>query len=293
MSKHNRPVSSSTPVILLHGLFMTHSFWAPDNYRPLSEHFPVHAISLPGHFPSPPLSPGESLSKEAVLACLDAQLDALVGETPIVLIGHSTGGMLALFYASQRPHRVCRVISVGGTENGAEEDPTYRFLQYVTAHWGKLGNAMLPPTLWLTSATAWLHRHFMREAMAHPDEMLKKPEVRGIIDRYLPDLHRLDRASMTQMLRDLQFFDASEELQQMQVPTLIICGDKDCYVTRDRTYRLGDLIPHSQVHIFADCGHMCMWEKPEMFYGLILKFLGVQAAKGHSRSSRGKEKLTS
>lgn len=293
MSKHNSPVSSSTPVILLHGLFMTPSFWAPENYHPLSEHFTVHPICLPGHYPCPPLPADQSLTKETVLACLDSQLDALVGETPAVLIGHSTGGMLALFYASQRPHRICRVISVGGTENGAEEDPTYRFFQYATAHWGKLGGALLPPALWLSSASAWLHRHFMSEALAHPDVMLKQPEIRAIIARYLPDLNRLDRSSMTRMLRDLQYFDATDELGQMQVPTLIICGDKDCYVTRDRTYRLGDLIPNAQVHIFDDCGHMCMWEKPDMFYGLILKFLGVSSGKGAGRKSRGKEKLAS
>lgn len=283
----------TTPVVLVHGLFMTQAFWAADNYKPLSEKYPVYTISLPGHYPEPAFKPGESLTKDSVLACFDRQLDKVAGDKPVVLIGHSTGGMMALFYASQRPQRVSKVISVGGTENGEEEALTYRFFQYASAHWGRVGMALVPPSLWLSSATAALHRYFLKEAFAHPEQLLRDKQIRSMIDGYLPDLHKLDRKTLSVMLNDLQYFDVAEELKTIKIPSLIICGDQDCYVSRDRTYQLGDLVPQAQVHIFADCGHLCMWEKPEMFYGLVLKFIAAAPGKGDARQGSRREKLAS
>jgi pimeloyl-ACP methyl ester carboxylesterase len=48
------------------------------------------------------------------LADLEALLDALIGEAPLALLGHSMGGNVAMLYAGVRPARVHRLINLEG-----------------------------------------------------------------------------------------------------------------------------------------------------------------------------------
>ncbi|WP_269533164.1 alpha/beta fold hydrolase [Chitinimonas sp. BJYL2] len=48
------------------------------------------------------------------LADLDAMLDALGGDTPVTLVGHSMGGIIACLYAGIRPERVRKLVSLEG-----------------------------------------------------------------------------------------------------------------------------------------------------------------------------------
>jgi pimeloyl-ACP methyl ester carboxylesterase len=60
------------------------------------------------------------------LGDLDALLDALVGDSPAVLVGHSMGGNVALLYAGIRPQRVRAVVNLEGfglKDSAAERAP--------------------------------------------------------------------------------------------------------------------------------------------------------------------------
>lgn len=282
MRERKTQAGEPAPVVLVHGLFMTKSFWHPENYAALSRVHEVHTISLPGHYPEAPFS-GE-LSGETILDCFDRQLDEQVGRQPVFLVGHSTGGLMALFYAACRPERVRAVVSVGGSETGEEEALSYRFLQHAAIQWGLLGEWLLAPTLWLNRFSERTHRLFLHDTMADAEAVLARDDVQKSIEAYLADLHNLDTASMASILAALRQFDASDQLKLMKVPAMIICGDQDCFVSRDRTYRLGDLIPGAEVHIFEDCGHMCMWEHPDSFYNLLIDYFERHAKASVRRS---------
>lgn len=277
--------SQPAPVALLHGLFMTASFWTPETILPLSRLHETGTLSLPGHAPEPPFD--GPLTGEGLLECFDRQLDAVFGpDRPVHLVGHSTGGLMALYYAACRPERILSVVSVGGSENGEEEALSYRFMQFAGNHWGLLGQLLLAPSLWLSSFNYRVHRAFLKEAVADPERVLESEVVTHAILDYLPDLQKLDRASLAHLLAELQHFDASEALKTMQVPALIICGDQDCFVSLDRTYRLADLIPTSELHVFENCGHMVMWEHPQRFYDLLCDFFQRHSAPSENQARK-------
>lgn len=68
--------------------------------------------------------PGDCYWFPDYLADLDLLLDALVGDTPVTLVGHSMGGNIALLYAGIRPQRVRAVVNLEGF--GLKDQPAAR-----------------------------------------------------------------------------------------------------------------------------------------------------------------------
>lgn len=92
------------PILLVHGMWCTAQNWSRIVSTLQARGYPCHAPTLPAHTPTPdqPLQVG-ALSLTDYLGFLEAELDALGGETPPVIIGHSMGGLLAQQLAARRP----------------------------------------------------------------------------------------------------------------------------------------------------------------------------------------------
>lgn len=96
------------------------------DFAPLVEAWPEfawRAPDLPGHAPdvSAPGAPGDDCGLAAGLRYLDA-LIAEKGHAPVILLGYSLGGRLALRYALARPGRCAALVLIGvspGIEDAA------------------------------------------------------------------------------------------------------------------------------------------------------------------------------
>ena len=90
----------SPTVLLLHGVFMDHTLW--DHVLELRSDLGAMALDMPGHGTSDP----------AGLASLGAAMDAVAATLtaadagPVVIVGHSWGGMVGLRLAVARPDLV-------------------------------------------------------------------------------------------------------------------------------------------------------------------------------------------
>jgi 3-oxoadipate enol-lactonase len=62
-------------------------------------------------------------------------------------------------------------------------------------------------------------------------------------------------------------------ISQIEVPTLIICGDQDIVTPVAQAEFLFDTIPNSQLRVIENAGHMSNLEKPDEFNMHIAKFL--------------------
>jgi pimeloyl-[acyl-carrier protein] methyl ester esterase len=93
------------PLVLLHGWAMHSGIWGPIVAQ-LAHHHRVHAVDLPGHGRSAPVTP---CTLDAMVAAVDS---AFAGEQPLRVLGWSLGGLVAMRWASSRPERVNRLALV-------------------------------------------------------------------------------------------------------------------------------------------------------------------------------------
>ena len=102
--------TSASPATLLfvHGVDSDSEVWTP-TIDLLAEHHCV-AVDLPGHGKSPASTDPVAYERSAMLEDLDAVISELT--RPVVFVGHSLGGYLAMAYALTRPDAVDALVLV-------------------------------------------------------------------------------------------------------------------------------------------------------------------------------------
>jgi pimeloyl-ACP methyl ester carboxylesterase len=101
---------SGSPLVLLHGVSLSAAAWAP-LFRALPG-FRLLAVDLPGHGLSDPAGYRRGHVRRPAHELIDDIFDALgLDQAPVV--GHSLGGMAALWYAARDGRRISRVVAIG------------------------------------------------------------------------------------------------------------------------------------------------------------------------------------
>jgi pimeloyl-ACP methyl ester carboxylesterase len=103
-------VGAGPPLVMLHGVSLAAAVWAPwladlTGYRAL-------LVELPGHGLSGPVAYRPGAVRDHTLRLMDDLFDALGLDTAPV-VGHSLGGMFALWYAAARPGRIASLVAIG------------------------------------------------------------------------------------------------------------------------------------------------------------------------------------
>ena len=101
---------SGPPLVLLHGVSLSAAAWAP-----LLTALPGHrllAVDLPGHGLSDPASYRRGHVRQQTHQLIDDILDALELDHAAV-VGHSLGGMLALWHAAAGSDRITSLVAIG------------------------------------------------------------------------------------------------------------------------------------------------------------------------------------
>ena len=103
-------VGAGTPLVMLHGVGLSAAVWVPwlgafSGYR-------THLVELPGHGLSDPVTYRVGGVREHSLHLMDDLFNALgLGRVPVV--GHSLGGMFALWYAAGGRDRISSLVAIG------------------------------------------------------------------------------------------------------------------------------------------------------------------------------------
>jgi pimeloyl-ACP methyl ester carboxylesterase len=101
---------SGPPLVLLHGVSLGAAAWTP-LFDVLSG-WRLHAVDLPGHGLSDPASYRPGRVRRDAHAMIDDILDAL-GLGLAEVVGHSLGGMLALWHAAADAERISGLVAIG------------------------------------------------------------------------------------------------------------------------------------------------------------------------------------
>jgi pimeloyl-ACP methyl ester carboxylesterase len=195
------------------------------------------ALDLPGHGESDP-APGASVEEYAtVVADFVTALDC----GPVIAIGHSLGGSIALALAARRPALVRGLVLIASCVKLPLVDSVgVRLFAYLPGPLRRLMFfSMAKRVLFAPGAPADAIAVTMRELRAcRPETILND-------------------------VRTARAMDLMEQAAALDVPTIILAGSRDRLTTPALAERLCALIPGSRLSIVDGAGHMVPLEAPE------------------------------
>jgi 2-hydroxy-6-oxonona-2,4-dienedioate hydrolase len=264
---------AGAPVVLLHGVGNPAGFFLPL----LQELRGVHTIApdRPGVGLSDPLNLPAARYRETAVAWLDRLLDALELDTT-TLLGHSGGGVWALWYALAHPDRVRRLVLLGVPTLPKTRCPLpIRLL--ATPGLGELLSRLAPPNP--TSMLRFAH-HVAREKATlarHPD--LIDLLVAAALD---PVTDRAAKAEFRALLSPVGLLSPSgfrrrgrvrpDELRQLAVPTLVLWGEHDPVGGVPVARAVTELIPRARLEVLPT-GHGPWLGEPERTAAAVMEFV--------------------
>ncbi|MEV6773543.1 alpha/beta hydrolase [Nocardia sp. NPDC051030] len=190
-------------------------------------------------------------------------LDAVAPTGPVILIGHSMGGMSVLTYISQHPHEIgTRIAGVGliATAAGSLTDAGF-------------GRLLRHPVISLFQAAV----HFAPGFMHHAKLMAGKafaPIVRNaergsrkVGPRVLALANAIHNktpiVTMAAFLDAFETYDRTDALAMLsQIPTLMLCGSADLMTPPSHTIAMAAAVDYSDLVLIEGAGHAVILEQP-------------------------------
>lgn len=249
-----------SPVLLIHGLGGSSVTWK-DNIAALAEHHRVYAVDIPGHGDSE--AADISYDADSMVEFVGGLIEAL-GHKRIALVGNSSGGGLCLLTALELPGVVSKlVLSASG---GLGRDISM-FLRLASLP--RVGEFMVDGPLDITRIM--LQRTFYDQRFVTVELLDEVRRIRALLGRNESAL-RLIRAHIGLWgVRRRSIF--VRRLRRLDAPTLIFWGADDRVTPVRHAYRAARSIPHSDLHVFDNCGHWPHMERADDFNRLTLEFL--------------------
>jgi pimeloyl-[acyl-carrier protein] methyl ester esterase len=169
----------------------------------------------------------------------------LVGDEPLVVVGCSVGGSVALEIARAAPDQVQGIVLVGA-KAGVRPDPAFRddAVRLLTRHGLEAG--------WDAYWRPLFSRNAPKQVVASAREIALEQDVADIV-RGVRAFH--DR-------RDLTDF-----AQAWRGPIVIISGDQD----RTPSPASAAATPNRAFHLVEDCGHYVSLERAAEFWALVTR----------------------
>ena len=221
---------------------------------------------------------------------LGAVLDAVVPHGPVVLVGHSMGGMTVMALADSRPELFgSRIVGVAliGTSTGRLAELTFG-----------LPKAVLPVTRrvvpLLSRGMQRRPRPFERGRRAGTDLafLVARQTVFGSRDvspSVVEFVERMAAAMPVDVIADFyDTFTTHEKLEAVgvlrDVETLVLVGSKDLVTPADHSRAIADAVPGAQLVVVEGAGHMVVLERAPLVT-LHLRALARRAVRASQRSA--------
>ena len=228
------------PIILLHGLMGgVENFGEMVDF--ISEEYKVYGLDLK-------LFEG-SILKVSVKSLSDYLYEFMnhLGLSSAVLLGNSMGGHIALIFSKEHPEMVGSMILTGSS--------------------GLYESAM---------GDSFPRRGDKGYIRTKTEEVFYDPAVATdeLVDRVFEIAN--NRISILKLLgyaKSAIRHNMAEDIPNFTMPVCLIWGEHDKVTPPKVADEFHSLLPNSELHWIPLCGHAAMWEHPEEFSKIVLKFL--------------------
>lgn len=229
------------PVVLIHGAGGTHLYW-PSDVRRLTG-YRVYAIDLPGHGKS------GGRGQQTISAYVKAVMDWMtaIGLHSAVIVGHSMGSAIALQLALDHSEHL---LGLGLLGAGARLRVNPAILENASSS-----------TTYQNAIDTIVSNSFGSRA---PEGLLNLAAQRMSETRY---------SVLHGDLLACNDFDIANRVSEIELPTLVLCGEEDQMTPQRYSHFLADCIPGARLEIVPGCGHMVMLEQPNVVSQALMGFL--------------------
>lgn len=269
-----RQHGSGPPLLLIHGWGGSSDYWT-NTLSMLADDYTCYAIELPGYGKAPPIHTPASAERLAdlIVACADT-----LGLSQFHVNGHSFGSAVAAYIAARYPQRVQRLILTcfGTYVTEAEQEAAAR-AYYLTdlsltiwhpwlVFWSPL---FLPWQQWLVDVhCATYTAHELTRPAFHT-----MPNDDAFICKGYSQFMCMDYRTSLESMVSLSNPKLRVALQSLSVPTLFIGANQDRMVMPSRVQGTAHLVPNHRLAWIDQCGHVPMFEQPDVYHQIVRAFL--------------------
>lgn len=253
---HYRDEGQGPAILLLHGSFSSlHTFdgWADA----LRDRFRIIRLDLPG-FGLSGTNPDHQYTVARYIEVLEILVNRL-GITKMAIGGNSLGGWLAWEYALLHPDQVERLILISAAGFLDDKSIPLPF---------KMARAPVVNRIVKFVITRNLVEVFLKQVYGNPEQVTSQ-----LVDRYFDLFSREGNPEAFIALVNGRHVDHTARLPRLQMPTLIMWGDRDEWQPIDNAYRFLKAIPASEMIIYEGLGHVCMEENPRLTAEDLAQFM--------------------
>src|SRR6266545_4955228 len=259
---------SATPIVLIHGLGDEADTWR-HIFPTLARWRRVIALDLPGFGRSE--KPRRAYTLAFFAQTIAGMLDVL-GIGQAVLVGHSMGAAAAQRLALAQPRRAERLVLIGGGLPIQSRRPPAQLWLFLAPGLGEMFYTSLRRSQEQAYATLGPYYHDLA-GLPQADRAFLRERVwarvwsAGQRRAFLSALRWLaiDQATRADLFR--------MRLARLPTPTMILWGEHDLIASPAAGAAMVALLPHAQLHVIAESGHLPHQERPDQLVAALREIL--------------------
>ena len=193
---------------------------------------------------------------------MEQALSKIIGDEKIILHGHSMGGMIALIYATT-PSLAKRLdgLVLMATAPSLKNPGLVQYIQDIRE--GKL-RIIDRESL----ETIFVNLCFNRKYRKNKEN---QAIIKEFVEKTLENEEFIGVRTMDSIVNN---YDVEDKIESINIPTLILTGDKDTFVLSRESEKMHEKIPNSKLVKFSpNIGHMINYEATDDYKKALEEFL--------------------
>lgn len=241
----------SHPMVVLHGGrgYGTHG-GVFETYLPLADRYRLIGFDMRGHGGSSLTGP---FTFDQIVDDLEQVRRTLGGDKPMVLLGGSFGGMIALSYALKYPQGLSHLVLRGTAPSWRHEEEALGNFEERAARKAPMATKAMLRKVFTPTIVSDEEFRLIMFAMA---PMYVEDGETVDLDRILANSQRtLYRAKVHNDLFADHSYDVVERLPQIRAPTMVMCGDADWICPPAQSRLIASKITGSKLVVVPNSNH--------------------------------------